>query len=65
MALDANDQDHIPMTAQHTEPPLWQFVYVTLSTGTAILCQWDGAQWWTDSELPISNNHVINWRVVN
>jgi hypothetical protein len=53
------------MTAHHTDPPLWQFVYVTLSTGTAILCQWDGNQWWTDSELPISNNHVINWRVVN
>jgi hypothetical protein len=53
------------MSAQFGDPPLWQFVYVTLSTGTAILCQWDGAQWWTDSELPISNHHVINWRTIN
>jgi len=27
--------------------------------------QWDGNQWWADSELPIANNHVINWRVIN
>ena len=63
--MDADDQDYIAMSAQFDDPPLWQFVYVTLSTGAAILCQWDGAQWWTDTELPISNNHVINWRVVN
>jgi hypothetical protein len=63
--VDADDQDHIAMSAQFGDPPLWQFLLIVLSTGVGLRAQWDGAQWWTESELPIANHHVINWRAIN
>ena len=53
------------MTARIDAPPLWQLVLVTLSNDISLLCKWDGDQWWTENSLPIANDHVINWRVVN
>jgi len=53
------------MSAQFGDPPLWQFLLIVLSTGVGLRAQWDGAQWWTDTELPIANHHVINWRAIN
>ena len=54
------------MTAASLDPPpLWQLVLVTLSTDVAILAQWDGEQWWSASGIPVSNEHVINWRIIN
>jgi hypothetical protein len=46
-------------------PPIWQLVLVTLSTDIALLCKWDGEQWWTADGLPIANHYVINWRSIN
>ena len=53
------------MNAHVVDPPLWQFVLVTLSSGTGVRAQWDGAVFWTEYGVPIAPDHVINWRVVN
>lgn len=51
------------------EPPIDQgIVIITLNTGIEIEAEWDGNQWWShlnDSPdaAPISNAHVISWRL--
>jgi hypothetical protein len=48
-------------------PPKWETVFVTLFSGAGVLARWDGEQWWMAErpDIPIANQHVINWRTVN
>lgn len=64
MAVDSDSTHHLAVTGIE-DPPIWSLVVVTVSTGVAVRAKWDGEQWWTESELPLANHLVINWRTIN
>jgi hypothetical protein len=48
------------------QPPIGQIVRVTLTTGSEVWAEYDGAQWWAHLDndpnaAPVVNEFVANW----
>jgi hypothetical protein len=47
------------------DPPVGQLVMAYLANDVSVLARWDGIQWWTENQIPVANEYVINWQAIN
>lgn len=63
--MDSNAAGYFAMKVYAEDPPVGHLVMASLANDVSVLARWDGIQWWTENQIPVANEYVINWRAVN
>lgn len=62
--MDSKNSRDLAMTVYADEPPVGHLVMVSLANDLSGMARWDGMQWWTENQIQLANEYVINWQAI-